>query len=75
MKYKVPIYVVTQAQKIVGFIECDTYSQYKKKLKEFEEQGQWEDISVNISNDFEVDDSRIDFDLIQNADSLKYYEE
>lgn len=75
MKYKVPIYVTALASKVVGFIECDTHSEYEKKLKEFLKDDNWEGINVNVSNDFEVGDSEIDLEVLKNKDDLQYYED
>ena len=73
MKYKVPVYVVAQASKVVGHIECDDYKSYIKELDNFMDSEPWEGISVNISNDFEVGDSDVDMTVVTEEKDLEYY--
>ena len=70
-KYKIPVYAIATAEKIVTTIECDSYSEYKKEFDKLNDSGDFDGPRANISNDFEIGDSELD-ELKE--EDMKYYE-
>jgi hypothetical protein len=73
MKIKIPVYITATASKRVGFIEVDSEDSepdINSLAEELWENEDWDVISVNISNDFDIGESDIDY-----KDLLWHYEE
>ena len=73
-KVKIPVYLLTSAYKYIGDVEISHPDQFNgAAMKLWDETG--EDISVNISNDFEVGDSDIDDSVIKDWEDYKQRKE
>ena len=71
-KYRVPVLTYVRISKHAGYIECDSFAEYKKLLDEgfdkFIDDGH---ISPNVSNDFELDGD-VDIDELE-EDDIQHY--
>lgn len=68
-KYKVQIIAIATASKVIAEIEVDSYEEYLEKVQQIEDKGEYS-LTANASNDFDVDDPRLE--EIPESD-MKYY--
>lgn len=71
-KYKIPVAIQTIASKYIGTVECDSIEEYKEKAADLWESQDFDYPTVNITNDFDLNDWDI---LAVNKDDLKYYKD
>jgi hypothetical protein len=69
-KYKLPVVISTIASKTIGWVECDTITEFNEKASEMWESKGYEAPTVYACNDFDHGDW--DIDEIEEAE-LYYY--